>query len=292
MKRPPTTLSSPYYPPRAGVRSRVTLPVQAGWRRFRRLAGCIPTASTIGQEAQALLVPGRVYVLAGWPRLGRTLTALWVMALLVFLSELGRPAADWAFMALLSIHTASVSQRFQAHLAGRRLSTQMLIGMGIFAVVALLVYLPVRRLFETRIVMPLRTSHGLVVVKAHSAAGAIRRDDWLAYRIDARWGGGLVVNEGVGFGPVLALPGDRVEFDERGCRVNGVARPRLPYMPGGGSLTLARNQWLVWPQVRVSIHGVPEDAAAQAMLKIAIVEPEAIIGRPFKRWFFRKQVLP
>lgn len=292
MKRHRATPASPYYPPRAGGRSRVTLPVQAGWRHFRRLAARIPTASTVRREAAALLVPGRVFCLAGWPRLGRALTAIWVLALLVFLSELGRPAADWAFLVMLSIHTANVSQRFQPHLAGRPLSMQLLVGLGAFAAVALQVYLPARQFFETRIALPLHTSRGLVLVGTYSQPKSIRRDDWLAYRIEAGSGGGLVVQEGVGFGPVLALPGDRVEFDEQACRVNGVARARLAYMPQSGHLTLASNQWLVWPQVRVTMHGVAEDAAVQAMLRIALVGPDEILGRPYKRWFLRKPLLP
>jgi hypothetical protein len=83
-----------------------------------------------------------------------------------------------------------------------------------------------------------------------------------------------------------------VTFGETVFRVNGTVRARLVHMPRTGELVIPPKQWLVWPEVGVSMYGVSEDSSAQAMLKIALAPQEDVVGKPFKRWFFRKQTAP
>ena len=53
----------------------------------------------------------------------------------------------------------------------------------------------------------------------------------------------------MGFGPVLAVPGDRVEFSTKAFSVNGVPQPLLPHMPAGGKLVVPENHWFIWPNL-------------------------------------------
>lgn len=103
---------------------------------------------------------------------------------------------------------------------------------------------------------------------------------------------GVQVRRGYGLGPVLAVPGDHVAFGERTVRVNGATRARLAHMPRAGDLVIGADQWLVWPEIDVSLHGVTEDTAAEAVLKAALPMRDDLVGKPYKHWFFREQNTP
>jgi hypothetical protein len=238
------------------------------------------------------LVPGWSFYLAGWQKVGWCLFAGYLGAAVVCVAELGRPAANWAFMFIISAHTASVSQRSQQWLAEQRLIIQMAVGMILFTAISLLVYVPARGWFERHIAKPLPTDRGVLVLDARTRPASIQRGDWLAYRIDGGYADGTWIRDGYGFGPVLALPGDRVTFEEKTFRVNGTAHTRLPQMPRRGELVISQKQWLVWPHVTINMHGMAESAVEQAVLKVAVAKQEDLVGRPFKRWFFRKQTGP
>jgi hypothetical protein len=86
------------------------------------------------------------------------------------------------------------------------------------------------------------------------------------------------------------VAGDNVEFSTKGFFVNGVLRPSLPNMPSSGSFVVAQNQWFIWPSYSVSGHGY-ESRVSSIMLKLANVSEDQYAGKPFKRWFWRKQNL-
>lgn len=290
MKRSRATLPSPYYPPRAGWGTSFSRPTQAWWRKFQALNRRLPAPAAVAQDALCILMPGMSFYLAGWRKLGKCIFAGCVIALLVFLAELGRPAANWAFMLLLSAHTASVSQRFQPRMAERPLMAQMGFGLIIFTAISVMFYLPARELFQQHVATPLPTARGLLVLNARTRPASVERGDLLAYRIEGSYANSVQVRDGYGFGPVLAIPGDHVTFEENLWRVNGVVRARLAHMPRTGELVISQKQWLVWPEVGVTMHGMSEDVTAQGMLKLALVNQDQVVGKPFKRWFFRKQI--
>jgi len=229
---------------------------------------------------------------AGWRKVGQCLFAGWLAALVVYVVALGLPAANGAFMVLIMIHAASVSQRLQPWLSQHRLFAQLAVGLLVFLAVSLFVYAPARQGFERYVATPLPTSAGVVVVNPRAPLASIQRGDWLGYRIAGRYAAGIRVQSGFGFGPVLAVPGDRVEFTANGCQVNGRILPRRAHMPRTGELALGPKQWLVWPEVEVSSHGVGEDVVVAAMLETALVDQADLAGRPYARWFFRKQRVP
>jgi hypothetical protein len=292
MRRPGSTLTSTYYPPRAGWRANFSRPTRAWANKLQSLVRRLPAPSSVALDLLCILVPGLSFYLAGWRKVGQCILAGWLIAFVVFLTCLGLPIANWAFMFLISAHATSISQRFQPWLAQHRLLTQIAIGMMLFAVVSLLVYMPARTWFEQHIATPLPMANGVLLLNPRTRPTSIQRGVWLAYRITGSYAGGVQVRDGLGFGPVLAVPGDRVTFGETAFRVNGTVRARLAHMPRTGELVIPPKQWLVWPEVGVSMYGVSEDSSAQAMLKIALAPQEDVVGKPFKRWFFRKQTAP
>lgn len=292
MRRSNTAWSSAYYPPRAGWRASLSRPARAGVRKLEALARRLPAPTAVAWDTLCIVVPGLSFYLAGWRKVGQGIFVGWVVALLVYIVWLGFPIANWAFMLLLMAHTTSISQRFQTWLTRQRLLTQLALGLMLFGAVGFLVYVPARNWFEQHVAAPLPTGKWMLVMNPRIGPAAIQRGDWLAYRIEGGYGGGVQVRNGLGFGPVLAVPGDRVTFGEKAFRVNDTLHVRLVDMPRTGELVIRPNQWLVWPEVGVSMYGVGREVAEQPMLNIALATRENVVGKPYQRWFFRKQTIP
>ena len=92
---------------------------------------------------------------------------------------------------------------------------------------------------------------------------------------------------------MLATAGDRVEFSTNGFAVNGVLQARLPHMPETGGLVVPENHWFIWPKLAISGNwDVGEANISSAMMQMASVSEDQFVGKPFKRWFWRKQILP
>jgi hypothetical protein len=109
---------------------------------------------------------------------------------------------------------------------------------------------------------------------------------------DAHGGGAVWVEAGFGWGPVLAVAGDRVAFSTNSFSVNGLAQPLRAHMPTSGDFVVTEKHWFVWPEIDMYGHGnVGEGVIAGAMLNMATVSEKQFIGKPFKRWFWRRQIL-
>ena len=110
---------------------------------------------------------------------------------------------------------------------------------------------------------------------------------------EAHHGGAVWVRSGFGFGPVLAVAGDRVVFSTKVFRVNGKAQLLLPHMPTSGKVVVPENHWFIWQEFDISGHGnVGEANISAAMLDMAVVSQKQFLGQPFKRWLWGQQVLP
>jgi hypothetical protein len=106
-------------------------------------------------------------------------------------------------------------------------------------------------------------------------------------------GQGVLNRTSLGLGSVLATAGDRVEFSTNSFTVNGVPQPFLPHMPTSGNLVVAENHWFIWPNIAISGNwNVGEADISSAMLQMASVPEKQFVGKPFKRWFWREQILP
>jgi hypothetical protein len=88
------------------------------------------------------------------------------------------------------------------------------------------------------------------------------------------------------------MAGDSVAFLTNSFAVNGVERPLLPHMPTSGNLTVPEKNWFIWPELGISGHGNTSEAViSSTMLQLATVPEDQFTGKPFKRWFWRKQIL-
>jgi hypothetical protein len=284
-------LSSSYYPPRAHWYSRLLL-MAGGVRRHLALDRLrMPSGVPFSRVVASLLVPGLGFYLRGLRLWGKAAMGFCALLALIFIVGLGSAAGNVAFGLLLSTHVTSVIFVLEPWLAGEKFRTRLLFSAGLLFVLACLVYLPARNLIQDEWLMPLRVNGRVVIVQRLVHPGALPRGAWIAYAIDGSRGQGVAVQDGFGLGPVLALPGDQVCFTKSALEVNGLPQPRLSHMPQVGEWVVPQKHWFVWPEVAISGHGdTPADAISTTLLQMGTISEDQFVGRPFKRWFGRRQL--
>ena len=286
--------TSPYYPPRARwyapvfrvfAATRLTMAMD----RIR-----LPSIVTWRGLIVSFLIPGLGFYLRG-PRIyGRMAMAACGLLFLIFIAFFGYPFGNLAFGLIISTHTTGITYYLGPELQKWRLRERVLLTILILMSLGFLYYGPLRDIIQNRILMPLQINGRVVVVEKLAPMGTVQRGDWIAYHItrSAEYGDDMAIHihSGTGFGPVLAVAGDTVEFSAKGFSINGVLHPLLPDMPSSGSFVVAQKHWFIWPSYSVSGHGY-QSRVSSLMLELANVSEDQYAGKPFKHWLWRKQVL-
>jgi len=284
--------ASPYYPPRARWYSAV-LGTGNGWRRRLALRGLhVPRGISFLHLIGSLLIPGMGFLVRGPFVLGVAALAAAALFLSVFVVGLGFPAGNVAFGMLLSLHASGIAHFCSPWMEGARLRARILVSlMSLFAVGALL-YAPSRGMIERRWLMPLRINGRVIVVRHLATPRLVKPGDWVAFHLEEFSGGDFVALEGTGYGPLLAGPGDHVRFTPLVCEINGRAIGRLDDMPVMGELVVPEKHWFVWPTFGIQGYGhgaIPDLGAIKS--RMAMMPQEQFIGKAFKRWFWRRQIV-
>jgi hypothetical protein len=246
----------------------------------------------------SFLVPGLAVYIRG-PRLwGRAALASCGLLLLSFIVWFGHPAGNFALGLLLSIHISGFVYYCSPLLLEASFSSRLLFTLLTMMVLGLLIYLPIWNVILQHWLIPLRVRDNVVIVHRLGSPHDIKRGDWVMFSQkssetgEAHNGGAIWVRAGFGWGLVLAGAGDRVEFSANVFRVNGEARPLLPHMPSSGTLTVPEKHWFIWPDLDINTRGnVSEANISATMLQMATVSQEQVVGKPFKRWLWRRQIL-
>jgi hypothetical protein len=291
-----TDETASYYPPRARWYNRLLYNAGDSVRRYMHLQRLrtstrLPPAHLV----LSLLLPGLAFLLLGRRILGCLVVLAYCAAATVFVVKLGYPVADAGYGLLISLHATSIIFLEAQGLKESTLVVRLATGAATTFAVWGLVYAPLVTYAERHWFMPLRIGQRVFVVQCHVSPRSIQRGDWLAYRIAGdRFVGdredGVYLGGGIGIDPVLALPGDRVRFASQAMFVNDQALPRAPHMPANGEFVVPEKVWFIWPSLGISMGGrVAEANISATMERTAMVSEKGIIGRPFKRWFGRRQ---
>ena len=89
------------------------------------------------------------------------------------------------------------------------------------------------------------------------------------------------------------MPGDHVGFGQASVIVNGLVNPQPGSMAVSEEIMVPAGTWFIWPKLRVAqAHGVSKAQISAMLRQMALVPQTQFVGRPFGRWFFRKQTLP
>ncbi len=293
-------MASPYYPPRARWYS----PFFGVWQMLQRRMGLdrlhLPEGIPVTAFIASLLVPGLVFIVRKERLIGRAILTGYGLLAFVFIVWLGYPVANVAFGLMLSAHVTSIVFLLNPWLVEARFAFRIATGLILLLVVGSGLYAPLRNELQTKYLMPLRIKGNVVVIQTFSSSLSIRRGDWIAYSLDSqsvgdahREGGAVRAEAGFGLGPVLAVAGDRIRFTPEFYEVNGVGRQSLPHMPKTGETVVPEKNWFLWPEVAITGNGNAQEAViSTTMLQMATVAEAQFVGKPFKRWFWRRQIIP
>ncbi len=106
--------------------------------------------------------------------------------------------------------------------------------------------------------------------------------DWVSYRLPV----GLV-----NLDRILAGPGDTLRFHDDSFEVNGRHfKKTSPHMPDSGEWLMAPRTYFIWPTEASFVHGAGE--MAELLLPLTEIDESAILGRPYRRWFWKSMNLP
>ena len=290
---------SPYYPPRARWFSPLFRVGQALHRRMGLDRLHLPEGIPLAAFVASLFVPGLAFSVRKERVIGRAVLMGYGLLGIVFIVGLGYPIANLAFGLMLAAHVSSISFLLQPWLADARFGFRIATGLILLLVVGGGLYAPLRNTLQTKYLMPLRIKGNVAVVQRLSSPRSIRAGDWIVYSLASRSvgnahgeGGAVLAQAGFGFGPVLGVAGDRIRFTPQTFTVNGVVQKSLPHMPVAGEFVVSEKHWFLWPELAISGHGnTTETTIASTMLQLAAVAETQYIGKPFKRWFWRRQIV-
>ena len=295
-------MASPYYPPRARWYGRFfSRLLYLGLATRHRLAldrVRLPKEISVGGVILGLLIPGLAVHIRS-PRLwGRIALPACALLFLSFFIWQGYPFGNYAFGLLLAIHVSGFVYYCSPVLSNDDFWHRILFTIAVLLGIGLLIYAPLRGAIQNHWVMPLRVNDHVVVVQRNAPVTSVGRGDWVAYTFSGYYfsnhgGQGASSHTSLGLGLVLATAGDRVEFSTGKFTVNGVSRPLLPHMPDSGNLIVPENHWFIWPNLAITGNlNVGEASISSVMLQMASVPETQFVGKPFKRWFWREQILP
>ena len=292
------TETSEYYPPRARWYAALFSVNDSIRRRLHIERLALPREITVPGFVAALLIPGMGIHLRGSKLWARPAFASCAALLLAYIIWLGYPMANLALGVMMSIHSSGFVYYCNPLFTKESFRFRMFFSLAASMAVLFLIYLPIKDQVQSHFFTPLRLDGQVIVVSKAFTPRLIVRGNWVAYSLrqneETDYANRYVhIHNGTCLGEVLAMPGDTVAFAPGKFSVNGNWRPSLPHMPKSGDLTVAENRWFIWPNLAINGgHGnVSQADIASAVLNLASVAPEQYIGRPFHRWFWRRQGL-
>jgi len=284
--------SSSYYPPRAGWGRRFNRLGYIVRRRlhFEQLGLKLTTSPS--HFVLGLTFPGFSFIDAGWKTLGKITLLAWLIAAFVFLAWLGHGISTFAFGLMMSMHVSSILYLHNRAFPGMRVLKRLLFSLALLVIVGQVVYASTLALCHHYLFIPLRVGGKVYVINRLHDPQRLRRGDFVACHAEAAAFGNVRIRDGYILDKIIAGPRDRLEFTRSGFFVNGIPSRSLPLMPVSGTTELPPQTWLIWPSLETVVHvNVDPHSVSAAVLKMAIIPREQMIGTPFKRWFWRRQAI-
>ncbi len=269
--------------------------------RRRPAARMLPSAST------SLLLLAAVPGLAQWrrgnKRLARGIVVAWSIAVLLAIYFHGTFLGWCAAMAILGIHSASVSLLLMNDLERLSLPRRAFVGLGISLTLLVTVYFPTwwfisgfaRLAPMSSVVDGDWLSQGDLFVTSGrwtTQRDAIPRSAIVLYEIPPMGGGALVIQRTRNIERIIGVPGDTIEFRENRIIVNGVELegPVAPLRDPSsltGVWTVPPNHYALLPPLelwgRQRGVGVMRDDLRNLSRSAVLVPQERIAGRLLAR---------
>ncbi len=303
---------SSYYPPRAG-RGRMSAASGVRFERLKNRFGHVmrrlPSPPSIGilsfrDGVLSVFLPGYAYVAMGRWQIGLIMAGVWILALVLLLVFLANPVIRaWCLGTLASTHTSGLAlailrtRELDPDLPSPTLAHRIGFPLALWAIAAAVVYWPLDGFLNDTFARVVLVDGQHIIVNPRVEPEDLVRGDTILYRSEGnRRGGGemqVLMRGGLYWGVVIGLPGDRIQFRTNGMEVAGRTRPLEAYMPTTGSAAVPGDTWFAWPRMlQRAAGGASPDVITQAFLDQAQITRAEFVGRPYRRWFFRRQDTP
>jgi hypothetical protein len=143
--------------------------------------------------------------------------------------------------------------------------------------------------FVVRVGMPQldvrRPEHRVVLINPRDREPPFQVGAPFAFRSGEHVVRNLRTISGLYLGTMIAPSGARVEFTPDLVLVNGIAHPADPMLPHQGALIVPPGRVFVWP---LGLRIAPgSDAERLQLAQGFVIRDSALVGRPYKRWFWR-----
>lgn len=292
-------MESSYYPPRARWYSGLLVPWNASRRILRLDQAHFPSGVAVLKFLLSVVLPAHAFFTNGRRVLGWGFLGAYLASGILFLVALGYAIGNLGFGLLIAAHASNIIYLESCWLReGSRFAFRVVLAL-ITVMAVLSIYSTINSFVGDHWIMPLQVKGNVVVVRRLASGHALKPGDRIVYSFQQHEsgdrhgdGGAVVVGDGFGYGAVLASAGDRVAFSKNVFTVNGVARKPLARMPTDGELIVPANHWFVWPELTIPGNARATEAAiSEVILQLADVSEAQLIGKPFKRWFGRRQIL-
>jgi hypothetical protein len=225
------------------------------------------------------------------PRLARWITLSYLVFLTLFVAALGTGLGNLCFGLMMCIHSLGVLFLFEQVSGAMVLFKRVLYSLLLLTVISQFCYLPFRGWITSRVALPLHTQSGVVVIRPTTTLGTVQRGDWVAYRLGAHRLENLIIRGGYGFDRVIGVAGDEIRFEPGRLLVNGRVTGSAADMPSSGTLVVRVGHYYIWSAMEQNWVHAAQDTVTAAKAGLAHVEAGALVGRPYKRWFWRRQEL-
>jgi hypothetical protein len=278
------TKISSYYPPRATPWSRFRTALHRRWIELRAPRAIYDVTEDAGRFLKGipwLLVPGLMWRQQGRTLLGNGFATAWFVLVVIFTVSLDPMVANVAASVAAMMHAISASAVLGVlcpHWQGfsRIVRTMVYTALLVFAI-----YTVGMRAVVAPLAQRVTSEGSTVMIHRPNWFSGIpwHRGEWVAYRLETG---------ATSFDRILALPGDTIRFNRDSFEVNGRHFERLSeLMPTDAEWTMGRETYFIWP-AKVNVkNGHP----AEILLNLAEVRDSDILGRPYRRWFWKSSNL-
>jgi hypothetical protein len=207
---------------------------------------------------------------------------LFVVAGIVSLADYGLTEGGLAFGLVISIHAVGVAAYLNQYFPWPQVRWQLVRQLGVVLLSAF-VFTAVGHRVMDRFVLAVESDDGPLLINPRAGMASVQPGERVAYRMDANHSNYLHIEAGIYLGAVIAREGETVQFTADGYSVSGRAGPALAMMPKKGQLKVGPNQVMIWPM------GAQFRRVGTFAGETALFPHSALVGRPYKRWFWRTQ---
>lgn len=280
---------SPYYPPRAGPWSRFRVRTERVSRRLQdRLSRFVSPAfhlpTPFPRGLPWLFVPGLLWRQQGRTKLGNSVMAAWAALVLLHVATLDPSVAGTAALLASVLHGISAAAALATlcpHWQG--LSGVLRTALTASALVFVLYSLGLRNMLSPWAQRVTVQGNSVMLHRANDFSDTPwKLGEWVSYRLPM----GLV-----NLDRILAGPGDTLRFHDDSFEVNGRHfKKTSPHMPDSGEWLIAPRTYFIWPTEASFVHGAEE--MTELLLPLTEIDESEILGRPYRRWFWKSINLP